>query len=331
MSVSERFIRYLLENYYDTQEQRKATFNRIVAYVKANSAKFREFLGAEPKKYAKAYANVARMIARGKIGISEEDKALRDAVWYYSVLCETERGLQKRLGRWSETHPVRVEYLNKIYGIGPILSSGIIAWLSRIILSEKCNTISKAWAYCGISAIHWESECTEGHKMITTSAVALCPVKVKKKGGKKEERVPCDAEIIESLLVHSPPKRKSGYVFMINARLQTFCWKIAWCFEKQDARKSQYRRLYVKVKAKYLNRPQLRESIEAGVPGARQHVQLMALRVTVQRFIADLWVTWRTMEGLPVTMPYAVEFLGHEYEEPRTDEEINKGELNVGQ
>jgi len=323
--LSERFIRYLLENYYDTQDQRKATFNRIVAYVKDNSARFREFLGPEPKKYSKAYANVANMIANGKIGISEEDKALRGTVWYYSMLCETERGLQRRLGRWSETQRIRAEYLNKIYGIGPILSSGIIAWLSRIILSERCNTVSKLWAYCGMSAIHWESECGEGHKIITTSAVALCPVKVKKKGGRKEERVPCGADIIKSLLVRSPPKRKSGYIYMINLRLQTFCWKIAWCFEKQNARKSQYRREYLKVKAKYLNRPELREPIEAEVLGAKQKVQLMALRHTVKRFLADLWVIWRTMEGLPLTMPYAVEILGHEYEEPKTDEEINKG------
>jgi len=214
-----------------------------------------------------------------------------------------------------------VEYLNKIYGIGPILSSGIISWLQRIILSEKCNTVSKLWAYCGMSAIHWESECAEGHKMITTSVAAVCSVKVKKKGGKKEERVPCGAEIIKSLLVRSPPKRKRGYVFMINARLQTFCWKIAWCFEKQNAGKSQYRREYVKVKAKYLNRSELREPIDAKVPGAKQKVQLMALRHTVKRFLADLWVTWRTMEGLPVTKPYAVERLGHRYEEPKTDEE----------
>ena len=322
--MSERFVRYLFENYYDTQEPRKATFNRIVAYVKANSAKFREFLGPEPKKYAKAYAKVANMIAKGKIRIAEEDRALRDTVWYYGMLCETEKGLKKRLGRWSETHPIRVEYLNKIYGIGPILSSGIIAWLAPIILSEKCDTVSKAWAYCGLSAIHWESECTKGHKMITTSAVAVCPVKVKKKGGKKEERVPCGAEIIKSLLVNSPPKRKTGYVLMINSRLKTFCWKIAWCFEKQQARLSQYRRFYVEKKAKYLNRPELREPIEAGVPGAKLHVQLMSLRRTVKEFIKHLWYVWRKMEGLPVTKPYSDRIPGHEWEEPKTDEEINE-------
>jgi len=95
--LSERFIRYLLENYYDNQEPRKATFNRIVAYVKSNSTKFREFLGPEPKKYAKAYAKVANMIIKGEINIAKEDKVLRDTVWYYGMLCETEKGLKNGL------------------------------------------------------------------------------------------------------------------------------------------------------------------------------------------------------------------------------------------
>ena len=374
--MSERFIRYLVENRYDVQDLRKPAFNRIVAYVKTNSHRYKEFMDIKcrecgfvikefedlpssakwylkffrrvdgkcpkcshvlPRKIEqKPYASVAKQITTGKISVSDQDEALRIMVWYFNVLMETEKELGKRIDRWSETFPIRTLYLDKIYGIGPIFAGGIIAWLRLIILSEKCDTVSKCWAYCGRSAIHWESECAghvdkKGrkvvHKMITTSAPSMCPVKVKKKGGKKEERAPCGAEIVKSLLVHSPPRRKAGYVLMINARLQSFTWVIATSFEKQQAKKSQYRRDYVKVKAKYANRPDLKAEVDKGTPGAEGHIRSMALNYTVKRFIADLWYFWRKMEGLPVTMPYVVAQLGHRFEEPRTDEEINQSPM----
>ena len=30
----------------------------------------------------------------------------------------------------------------------------------------------------------------------------------------------------------------------------------------------------------------------------------------IRNFVRDLWVAWRTVEGLPVTVPYEQEFLG---------------------
>lgn len=323
--MSEVFIRYLVENRIDHQELRKAAFNRIIAYVKANSERFHDALETEKLESTREiYARVAKKVAQGKISIQQEDKALQDMVWYYNMIFTTEKGLTQRLDQWSENHPLRVHYLSKIHGIGPVLASETIAWLSRIILNEKTNTVSKLWAYCGLSSVHWESKCREGHKMITTSAVSLCPVQVKKKGGKKEEREPCGAKIVDSLFVRSPPKRKAGHVLMINTKLRTFCWKLGAQFERADTKKSQFRRLYLDQKSKYLTRPKLSEPIKTKTPGAKRKVQMMTYRYVVKRFLSHLWYVWRKREGLPVTEPYAVKILGHSgYEEPRTDEEIN--------
>ena len=36
----------------------------------------------------------------------------------------------------------------------------------------------------------------------------------------------------------------------------------------------------------------------------------MATRYAVKMFLRDLWVAWRQLEGLPVSEPYEVAFLG---------------------
>lgn len=41
------------------------------------------------------------------------------------------------------------------------------------------------------------------------------------------------------------------------------------------------------------------------------HRDKAAKRYMIKMFIKDLYVIWRTIEGLPVREPYQVEYLGH--------------------
>jgi len=170
------------------------------------------------------------------------------------------------LDAWSKHHPIRIHFLARVRGIGPILASGLIAWLSPI---ERFPNISKLWKYCGVAP---------------------------------------------------GQRRRRGQKANFNPRLKTLMWKIATSFEKQKAERSYYRRIYDWKKQYYLNREDLRKPIEKGEKGARLHVRLMAMRYAVKRFLADLWLQWRKLEGLPVTKPYAHGVLGHaEFEEWQPD------------
>jgi hypothetical protein len=40
-------------------------------------------------------------------------------------------------------------------------------------------------------------------------------------------------------------------------------------------------------------------------------IDTAAKRYMIKQFLAELWLTWREMEGLPITQPYAVAKLGH--------------------
>jgi hypothetical protein len=74
---------------------------------------------------------------------------IENLIWLYNNLLNTEKELYKRLDARSRNHPLRENFLNKEKGIGPVLASGIIAWLSEPIL--KADYCSDIWAYCGLA------------------------------------------------------------------------------------------------------------------------------------------------------------------------------------
>jgi hypothetical protein len=333
----EQQIRFLVESYYDIQKLRVETFNRIVAYVKSNPEKFSQRFFETRKEYAShsttethrnnasqnrfetheanasqnpletqkinASHNVAEthntfashstienqdegasqktfetrishavkpsVIAKALVsGKIKPPKEISELVWYHNSLYETEKQLAKRLNAWSKHHPIRIHFLNRIQGIGGVLSSGVIAWLSPI---SRFPNISKLWSYCGLAPQH---------------------------------------------------KRRRGEKLGYNPRLKTLMWKIATSFEKQNPAKSFYRRIYEQKKRYYMQRADLKQAVEQGQKGAKLHIRLLALRYTAKRFLADLWLQWRRLEGLPVTKPYPHAILGHvDFQEWQPDKE----------
>jgi len=264
VSPEARQVRQLVEGYYDIQKLRLSVYNRIVAFVRGDINRLARALEAKLKRGVDVErlrpSDVADMIIDGRLEVPREVEHL---VWLHNELHRMERELAKLLDSWSVAHPIRAHFLDRVRGIGGVLASAIIAYLSPI---SRFPNISKLWAYCGL-----------------------------KPGARKVRG------------------QKTGY----NVRLKKLCFLIATSFEKQPAEKSYYRRIYERKKNYYLNRPDIVEKLEKGVPGVRAHVRMMALRYTVKRFLADLWLEWRKLEGLPITMPYPFAVQGHsttEYE-----------------
>lgn len=330
-------IRFLVENYYDLQKLRVEAFNRVVAYVKshgfsenhqsnASHVKLgtQDIDASQPafetrKRNASHYpcethiisASVkpsvfAHKIVKGKVEVPHE---ISEVVWYHNRLYTTEKELAKRLDTWSSTHPLRINFLSKIQGIGPILSSALIAWLAPI---SRFSNISKLWAYSGMSPFHYQCQCEKKHKFLVTSPPHCmeCPVKV---GTKRQS---CKAKIVECVKVNKPIRHKRGYLAFFNPHVKTLLWKVASSFEKQKAEKSFYRCIYQTKKAEYLQRVDLKKAIDDKVKGAKLHVRLMSMKYTSKRFLADMWLFWRKLEGLPITKPYAHTVLGHTNYQP---------------
>lgn len=98
---------------------------------------------------------------------------------------------------------------------------------------------------------------------------------------------------------------KAGEPRNYNARLKTTLYLVAGSFLKSS---SPYRAIYDSSKAYYeANRPEW----------TKAHIHAASLRRMIKIFLSHLYVRWRTLEGLPVRVPYSHERLGHtSMEEP---------------
>jgi len=91
----------------------------------------------------------SKHVPHGCFAFSNLLKEIENLIWFHNKLYETEKGLYSRIDEWSKDHPLRKEFLNYVKGIGPIFSSGIIAWFCNPIL--KAKYVSQIWSYCGLA------------------------------------------------------------------------------------------------------------------------------------------------------------------------------------
>lgn len=92
-------------------------------------------------------------------------------------------------------------------------------------------------------------------------------------------------------------RRRRGQKSTFNAALKTACYRLAVSFIKTN---SPYREIYDKAKEEYLSRE-----------WTKIHAHTAALRKMTKVFLQHLWITWRTLEGLPVSKPYVHDVGGH--------------------
>lgn len=99
-------------------------------------------------------------------------------------------------------------------------------------------------------------------------------------------------------------RRVRGQKIQYNPFLKDVCWKIGQSFIKT---KGKYRMIYDTSKLFYKKKfpktvtdPKTKKKMYT-----KGHIHNMAIRRAVKLFIADFWVAWRELEGLPVSEPFA--------------------------
>jgi len=285
MNEHNKSVALFVKGMYDLQELRIKSGQRLFA-------QFRSKLGLnssapeESDEDAKKVIDLVRINYRTVCeGMKKELPALKDfkgeglisdytelnLVHVYMELERQERGHVRRLETILEQVPIYKEFLVKVRGCGPITSGCIIAELDP----HKARHVSSFWKYAGYDVVctrnddgaeRWQGRSKQKHHLVKQT--------YKDKDGKEQE--------------------KDGITF--NPFLKTKLHVLATCFIKAGGK---YRDVY----DGYKHRLQQRIDIENPTKG---HLHAMALRYMIKIFLQDLWRTWRTLEGLPVTEPYAV-------------------------
>jgi len=235
-------IRALVEVYYDVQDVRIRSFNRLRTVGKVEGV--RPQILKELEKQIKDYISVS----------------IRDV-------------------------PIVKNFLRNIRGIGPILAGGLISYLDP----HEADHASSFWKFCGMHVVDSKA-----------------------------------------------PKRVKGKKLGFNVKMRTLIWKVADSFIKH--RTPFYRDIYDETKVKEANKlgnpdvngpkacplypdncdayRRITAKSERTMKGPKKlpcakHIDYRARRRMVKRFLADLWAAWRSLEGLPVTEPYAIAILKH--------------------
>lgn len=290
---------------YKLNRKEKKTVDSVIKMSKSNTTEGSLSWEAEVKILNRLLYDTQKLrIALGNMILAKEGRGetiTKRMAGMYQDMEALEKKAEGVVGDIVLGLPVWEKYLKGVRGIGIKLASSLIAEIGDI---SKFDTISKLWAYFALTPNYVVGKCSEGHDLIMSSDhLTICPVMGKetttpdgiisrpKCGGK--------IEIIERVYGKAP-KRKANHHYLFNTRGKTLAWKIAGQFLKQGD--DEYRNLYYQIKEnEKLKNPEIKDG----------HAHNRALRKVAKVFLANLWLNWRELEGLPIRMPYAHEKLGH--------------------
>lgn len=117
-------LRFLVESYYDIQDMRIITGNRLFAIAKV-------------------------------LNIPKEDIVETNAGTVYQGVEDIEDQIKKLLEQELKDNPVWQGYLRRIRGMGIILASGLLGYIEDI---SKFENVAKLWAYFGQRVVDGHAE-----------------------------------------------------------------------------------------------------------------------------------------------------------------------------
>ena len=278
-------IRVMVRGAYDIQKLRIQMGNRIVANWKAKLGQApnatEETLDEAEKSLLDNLRESYRKLADGVATLPRQSTFKGDeliSTYTELVLIDQYIGLEKqeatqfsRLGNVLKDFPIYNEFLVNVYGIGPAMA-GVI--LSEINI-HAAEYPSSLWKYAGLDV-----------------------------AGDGQGRSRRKEHLVESTYIDADGVEQTKNGISFNPFLKTkLVGVLGSSFIKQSAAKCQYRKIYDDYKHRLENSP-------AHADKSKGHRHSMAVRYAVKRFLADLYVAWRTLEGLPVANEYSVDKLG---------------------
>ena len=196
----------------------------------------------------------------------------------YSDYVEMESAIAKSLKAELKGIPVYDTFLKNVKGCGPLMAAVIIAEYDI----HQATTVSKLWQFTGLNP-----GMVQGRKMVDGK-----PTKV--------------ADLVRG------DRLTAGYLAPFNKKLRTkMVGVLGSCFLKS---KSEYAKYYYDYKSR-------KAQSEMAIDGrdkdwnetSDKHRHSAAVRYMLKMFLRDLYVAWRTCEGLEVRKPYEEEYLGRKH------------------
>lgn len=294
-------IRSATDNVYDIQKLRIATGNRITQI-------FLRSMGVEPgtkmdtgdeeavgilKAVSAEYARITDCFvndfqSKGRItkAINKLDNELnyiRDEQLYrlvriYINQTVLEAEATKVVKSYVESHPMWDAFFADVKGCGPLMAAVCLGYFNPFVARHA----SSFWKYAGLDVVYenGNSDSVEDGKHVGRSRRHTeLQTYTDREGNEKEKRG----------LTYNP---------FVKTKLMGV---LASGFIKCPG--SKYEQIYRGYRNRLDNNDKYTDYTAA-------HKHNMSMRYAVKQFLRDMWVAWRTVEGLEVTVPYEVQYLG---------------------
>jgi hypothetical protein len=300
---SKRRLRLIVETYYDVQGVRIETEHRIRQYAEhegliavvgneKTDLLRREGMEAYRKGVRNAKEDPAFLAAFETAVHRLEDEEHHRKV--NDLMRQQETILKRQAMHEVSDHPLWTTWLSRVYGIGPCLAGGLIAWLDPYRWRHE----SELWRYMGLAVVVDGWKCyackhdLEHHPSLVTRErpQPLCPK--------------CGNAMAA---VGHAERREKGQKMKYNPKCKVLAFKIGESFVRCSAAKSGYRKLYDSFRKKLETAPCNKvHKDEKGnpIPCFDAHRHAKAKRLVVKIFVAHVYQVWRKLLGLPVSKPY---------------------------
>ena len=274
----------MVRGVYDLQKLRIQAGNRIVRNFKAKlgqeDSQTEKDLDSDAKKILKQLRHAYKRITDGVVNLPRQasfkgNEVISDftelvLISQYFNLESSEKRHFRHLKNVLKDYPIYNEFLENIVGVGPAMAGVVISEFDI----HKAEYPSSLWKYSGYDVA------PDG------------------KGRSRQKTHLIDQEYIDK---DGKTQIKKGITF--NPWLKTKLYVLANSFLKQSPDECPYREMYDNYKNRLENMP-------AHEDKSKGHRHAMALRYIIKRFLVDLYIHWRTLEGLTVAEEYSVAKLG---------------------
>jgi len=185
--------------------------------------------------------------------------------------------------------PIYDTYLSQVYGIGPAMAGVLITYFNP----HKARHISSFWKYAGLDVAGGSGRSRRKEHLVQREYTTAAG----------------DTALRDSVTYNPFLKSKLMGVLTGGFMRKASPWRAVYDDYKN--------RLETDPARERCSTNDWKKRRKAGEDVSRLwtpgRINNAAKRYMVKMFLAEFWVRWRTLEGLPVTEPYAVAKLGHSY------------------
>jgi hypothetical protein len=270
-------LRYIADTYEQAQKVRITTGERIRAVVQ----------GRDGGGSIRRTGDVDALLRYLRSGRAKSGSEFLETV--YQLHWRAEEAARGAMADALRDHPAW-PWMSGVKGIGPTLACRLLARLDI----ERARTPSSFWAYCGLATVPGvEYSCQECGRVVAQPE----HYRVTGRHLRLGSRARCPGLLLprrhaaDGIRVAQPPPA-AGVPSSYDVTAKVICHLICTSFLRT---KGSYADHYAAVRA---DLTQQRPGWEKG------RVHLSASRRTQKRFLADLWITWRSRLGLPTNQPH---------------------------